>query len=123
MSAKLRRTGRSVVKMAEWLRFGIAALLILSGVATVSIGVFGLFRFNFVLNRMHAAAIGDTLGMLLILTGLIVINGFAFVSLKLLLAIVFFWMASPVASHLISRIEVDTNEHLDEHCEIRKDGE
>lgn len=112
-----------VTKMAEWLRFGIAAILIAAGVLTVAVGVFGLYRFKFVLNRMHAAAIGDTLGMLLILSGLIVINGLRFVSLKYVLVVVFFWMASPVASHLISRLEVTTNEHLDEHCEIRKDGE
>ena len=37
------------------------------------------------------------------------------------LIIVFLWLASPVSSHLISRLEVVTNEHLAEHCELPED--
>jgi len=39
--------------------------------------------------------------------------------------IVFLWLASPVSSHLIARLEVTTNEHIDEYCEqeVIKDKE
>ena len=42
-------------------------------------------------------------------------------SLKMALIIVFLWLASPVSSHLISRLEVVTNEHLAEHCQLPED--
>ena len=39
----------------------------------------------------------------------------------LALVLVFLWLASPVSSHLISRLEVVTNEHLAENCELPAD--
>ena len=66
------------------------------------------------LNRMHAAAMGDTLGILFVLLGLIVIAGPGFDALKLFLVVLFFWVASPVAGHMISRLEATTDEDLGE---------
>ena len=101
----------------EWLRFTIGGLCILAGLSIALIAAFGLFRFRFALNRMHAAAMNDTLGILMILLGLIIIRGAAFDSLKLGLIILFFWFASPVASHLLAGLTVETSERLDEFCE------
>ena len=84
--------------------------------------VFGVFKFKYVLNRMHAAAMGDTLGIGVSLTGLILLSGWNFTSLKMALVIVFLWLASPVSSHLISRLEVVTNENLEAECELPKDN-
>ena len=36
--------------------------------------------------------------------------------------LVFLWLASPVSSHLISRLEVTTNGNLQEHCELPTDA-
>lgn len=93
----------------EWVRFGISALLILAGVLFELISIFGLYRLNYVLNRMHAAAIGDTLGISLVLLGLIVVRGVGYDSLKLLAVIFFLWLASPVSSHLIAKMEATIN--------------
>ena len=71
-------------------------------------------------NRMHAAAIGDTLGIGFALLGLIVISGFNFTSLKLFLVIVFLWFSSPVSSHLIARLEVSTNEESGKRYRTRR---
>ena len=101
--------------MIAWLQFILGALLITAGVVVLSLSLFGVYRFNYVLNRMHAAAMGDTLGILLVLGGLIVLSGFTALSLKLLLTIVMLWLTSPVSSHLIARLEVTTNEKLNEH--------
>ena len=58
---------------------------------------------------------------------LILIRGFSFDSLKLFLVILFFWMASPVSGHMISRLEAMTDENLGElsviHREFNKDRE
>lgn len=88
------------------------------GLLTFAIEVFGVFRFEFVLNRMHAAAMGDTLGIGISLTGLVILSGFNFTSMKMILVILFLWFASPVSSHLIARLEVMTDETLTDYCEV-----
>ena len=87
----------------------------MAGLATYIIELLGVFRFRYVLNRMHAAAIGDTLGIGFALAGLIVMSGLNFNSLKLFLVIVFLWFSSPVSSHLVARLEVTTNEDKEKH--------
>lgn len=107
--------------MLEGLRLTAAAGCLVLGVVILIVAVIGVYRFHFVLNRMHAAAMGDTLGILFIMLGLILKNGLSFTSVKLLMIILFFWLASPVCSHLVSKLEVATHEHLEEECEIRRD--
>ena len=102
----------------EWIRFAAGALLLLCGLAIFVIEMVGVFRFRYVLNRMHAAAMGDTLGIGSSLLGLILISGFNFTSLKLFFVIVFLWFSSPVSSHLIARLEVTTDEERKKHYRI-----
>ena len=94
----------------EWVRFLAGAVFLLLGLGIFLIEIIGVFRFRYVLNRMHAAAMGDTLGIGFSLVGLILMSGWNFTSLKLLLVIVFLWFSSPTSSHLIARLEVTTNE-------------
>ena len=109
------------MQILEWIRFGAGVGLLLLGVGIFILELFGVFKFKFVLNRIHAAAMGDTLGIGASMTGLILLSGFNYTSLKMALIIVFLWLASPVSSHLISRLEVVTNEHLAEHCQLPED--
>ena len=105
----------------EWFRFFLAALLLISGEALVCIATYGIFKFKYVLNRMHAAAMCDTFALMLCLLGVAVLCGLSFTTLKLVLIIVFLWFASPVASHLIARLEVTTNpEGLKKECEVEE---
>lgn len=99
----------------EWIRFLVGAGLLLFGIGIFVIEMIGIFRFKYVLNRMHAAAMGDTLGIGFSLIGLIVMNGLNLTSLKLFLVIVFLWFSSPVSSHLIARLEVTTDEEQEKH--------
>lgn len=99
----------------EWIRFLSGAALLLAGIFIFIIEMIGVFRFRYVLNRMQAAALGDTLGIGCCLLGLMVISGLNFTSLKLFLVIVFLWFSSPVSSHLIARLEVTTNEDEEKH--------
>lgn len=68
--------------------------------------VIGLYKFDYVLNRIHAAALGDTLGLLFTVLGVVVLKGFRLVSLKLLLIPVFFYLTGPVLTHLIGAVEI-----------------
>ena len=106
--------------MIETLRFILCALLIGIGLVFEICAVIGVFRFHYVLNRMHAAAMGDTMGILMIMLGLAVASGVNLLSLKLLLIIFLFWTASPVASHLIGQLELTTNEELDREVKLWK---
>jgi multicomponent Na+:H+ antiporter subunit G len=99
----------------ESIRFVIAALLMAGGIFTLFVSILGVFRFKFVLNRMHSASIADTLGLLMVMLSLIVVYGFDFASLKLLAMIVFMWLASPISSHLISKLEATTDPALSKH--------
>ena len=99
----------------EWVRFLAGTALLVSGLIIFAIEMIGVFRFKYVLNRMHAAAMGDTLGIGFSLAGLILMSGLNFTSLKLLFVIVFLWFSSPVSSHLIARLEVTTDEEKEKH--------
>lgn len=99
----------------EWIRFLAGAVLLLMGLGIFLIEMIGVFRFKYVLNRMHAAAMGDTLGIGFSIIGLIVMNGLDFTSLKLLLVLAFLWFSSPASSHLIARLEVTTDEEGEKH--------
>ena len=99
------------------IRVIIAGIFIFTGLFTLGIAVIGIFRFSTMLNRIHVASKCDTMGALLVLTGLIILSGFTFFSLKLFLVIVFLWLCNPVASHLIARAEVTTNQDLNLICD------
>ena len=100
------------------IRLAIAATLILCGLFVLGVATLGIFRFDTVLNRIHVAAKCDTLGAVLVLSGLVVLSGLNAFSLKLGLVVTFLWLANPVASHLVARAEVATNERIGETCDI-----
>lgn len=104
------------MEILEWIRFFIGTGLLLCGMGIFIVEIYGIFHLDYVLNRMHAAAMGDTLGISFSMIGLMVLNGFGFTTLKMVLIVVFLWFASPVSSHLLARLEITTNENLKEHC-------
>ena len=107
----------------DWVRLISGSAFLICGLVIFFTEIFGVFHFRYVLNRMHAAAMGDTLGIASCLTGLIIFSGLNFTSLKLLLILVFLWFASPVSSHVLARLEVATNENLESHCRVYTDLE
>lgn len=106
------------MQIINWAQFIVGVGLLFTGIAIFVVQILGVFKFKYVLNRMHAAAMGDTLGIGISLVGLMVLTGFEFTTLKMGLVVVFLWCASPVSSHLIARLETLTNEHLEDECEI-----
>lgn len=92
----------------------LGGIFIIMGMFVLFISLLGMLRFRYVLNRMHAAAIADTLGLLLVILGLVFISEDLFHALKLCLVVVFLWLTSPVACHTIAKVEMLTNEHYEE---------
>ncbi len=77
--------------------------LISGGVFFLVTGAVGMVRFPDIYTRMHAAGKCDTLGSLLVMTGLACHDGFVLTSAKLLIAAGFILVTSPTATHAIAR--------------------
>ena len=101
--------------MSDTVRFVLSAVLIGLGAFTVLAALLGAYRFRFVLNRMHCAGMIDTLGMLLIVAGLMLASASAACIPKLALILLLLWISSPIASHLVSRMELSTDETAASH--------
>ena len=107
----------------EWICSLLGVAFIIMGFLVFVIQLVGVYKFKYVLNRMHAAGMGDTMGISLCLIGTMFLFGWSFTSLKIALIVAFLWLASPVSSHLISRLEVTTNEELEKYCKVEKEEE
>lgn len=87
--------------IVEW----IAIVLALAGAVFCAISAFGLIRLPDVYLRSHAATKSAALGVLFVLVGAFLyfwaVDGA--INVKLLLAIVFVFLTSPVAGHLNGR--------------------
>lgn len=88
------------------------------GLFVFAVATFGLYKFDYVLNRAHAAATNDTLGAMSILIGLMFYSGLNFITLKLFIVLVFLWLANPVGTHLLVQTEVITNEDINQEAEV-----
>ncbi len=97
---------------------GLAFLLF--GLFVFFSAVLGLFRLEYVLNRMHAAAVGDALGIFCVLVGLMLLHGWSLSAAKTLLIFLFLWLTSPVASHLIAEMEIETLPDIEKKCEVEE---
>ena len=97
------------------LRLILAAVLLGLGLFFVLAAVAGVYRFRFVLNRMHAAALIDTMGVFCILSGLILLSWSPAFFPKLLLILLFLWIGSPLTTHLLARLEIDTDETAEDN--------
>ena len=107
--------------MGEWIRFWIVAVILLAGIVSFALEVLGIFRFGFVLNRLHASGIGDTMGLLCVTLSLMIASGWNFTTLKLLLLIIFMWLTSPTSTHFLSMVEMNTNQELNRHVRRREE--
>ena len=99
----------------EWIRFFAAAVLIILGLCSFGAAVLGAYRFDFVLNRMHAAGIGDTAGIFFVIASLAVARGPHMDTLKLVVLVFFLWFTSPVSTHFLGQVEYYTNPLLGRH--------
>lgn len=81
----------------------VSIITMLLGAFFLLVGTVGLIRLPDVFSRMHATTKSDTLGLGLVLIGLIIYQGFELTSLKMLLIIIFLWLANPTAAHFIAR--------------------
>ncbi len=91
--------------MIEWLADG----LMLAGAFFCLLGSIGMHRFPDFYSRLHAAGITDTLGTILLLTGL-AMQADAGDALKLLLVFSFLFFTSPVAAHSLANAAIKSGD-------------
>lgn len=77
-------------------------LCLVAGSISMLIGSYGLLKMPDVFARMHAAGMVDTLGLGLIILGLILQAGFTLIAFKLFLIIGFVLYTSPVVTHALA---------------------
>jgi len=87
----------------------IAVFLLIAGTLVFIVSIIGIHRLKYVMNRMHSASLGDTMGLSLIVMGLMVVGIDVFHIFKYLLIIVFFWLSNPIATSMIAKVETLTN--------------
>ena len=126
--------------IGEWIRFGLCAAFLLAGLFIMVVSIIGLYRFDFALQRIHAAALGDTLSLLLFTIGILIAVGFHAVAWKLepvnpgrrvhrqkspsilgptlVLVLVLQWLTSPLSSHMLSMFEYRADENLGQHLDL-----
>ena len=99
--------------MLDTIRFIVSLVLTAAGLFVLLSGVVGIFKFKYSLSRIHAGALFDTAGIVLMVLGVIVGQGLDLTSLKMLIIIGILWLTSPVSSHLIGRLEITINDELE----------
>ena len=104
--------------MLEWIRFILTAVLLIVGLFLMATGVIAQFRFKYVINRMHGASMGDSLGLFLVVIAMCVSAPDIWTVIKLLLVSFFIWITSPTGGHLIARLELTSNEHPENEMEV-----
>jgi multicomponent Na+:H+ antiporter subunit G len=96
----------------------IILICLASGLFFFFVGVVGLVRMPDVFTRMHATTKCDTMGAGLIFLGLIIWQGMSFVSLNILLILIFVWLTNPTAAHAIAK---SAYKRLESGLEIKED--
>jgi multicomponent Na+:H+ antiporter subunit G len=81
----------------------IVGVLLALGCFLIVVASIGIVRFPDFYSRMHPTGKSDTMGQALVLSGLMIYEGFSLVSIKLLIIIVFIFIANPTASHALAK--------------------
>ena len=81
----------------------ISAFLLLLGCFFILVASIGLIRFPDFYSRIHPAGQSDTVGQGLVLLGLLIYEGISFDSIKLLIIILFVFIANPTAIHALAK--------------------
>jgi multicomponent Na+:H+ antiporter subunit G len=81
----------------------IGDIVLWGGVFFMAVAAIGLIRLPDFYTRAHAVSKSETLGIGLILLGLALHENFSLISIKLALALLFAFLANPLAANLLTR--------------------
>ena len=86
----------------------VAIILMIGGAFFLTVSALGLLRLPDFYARTHAVGKSETLGSILMLSGLAVYNGWELTTIKILFIVFFVLIANPTATHAIARAALRT---------------
>ncbi|MEX2347923.1 MAG: monovalent cation/H(+) antiporter subunit G [Balneolaceae bacterium] len=81
----------------------LTIVFVAAGIFFLLIGSIGIIRLPDFYSRTHATSKSDTLGMMLVIIGLIIFEGLTINSGKLFLILMFILLANPIGAHALAR--------------------
>ncbi|MDW7668618.1 MAG: monovalent cation/H(+) antiporter subunit G [Bacillota bacterium] len=78
-------------------------IFLISGLFFFAVGTLGILKFPDVYTRAHSSAKCDTMGAFLTLTSFCIYNGLNAVTFKIILVIIFIFITTPTATHIIAK--------------------
>lgn len=92
-----------IADIASW-------ILLLAGSFFFVIGMLGLHRMPDIFTRMHAVSVAETLGVALLIFGMLLQAGFTLVAVKLIFILLVLFVTAPVSSHALARAALHDGE-------------
>lgn len=86
----------------------LTIIFVIAGIFFLLVGSIGIVRLPGFYNRTHSTSKSDTLGLLLVITGLIIYEGWHINSIKLFLILLFIALTNPIGSHALARAAYET---------------
>jgi len=81
----------------------ISVIFITFGIIFMLVGSLGILRLPDFYARTHAVSKSDTLGIIFVILGLVIYEGFTQSGLKLVLIVIFIALSNPVGTHALAR--------------------
>ena len=72
-------------------------------------GIYGMFKFNDLFQRIHAASVLETLGSFFILFGFVFFEGFTLISFKIFFISVLLFITGPTSTYILAKIALPKN--------------
>lgn len=85
-----------VLTLTKW-------FFVIGGCFFMITGAIGIHRMPEFYTRCHAASLTDTLGAGMLLVAMMMEAGWNLVAVKLILILLFLWLASPVVTHALAK--------------------
>jgi len=98
----------------------IAFIFVILGIIVLTISAIGVIKFPDFYTRLHASSVGETMGTLLILIGMMILLGWQLLSLKIFLIFVIVCITNPLGTHLIMMQSVHHNNYLNYNTKKEK---
>jgi len=81
----------------------VSTVIIYIGLIFMLIGSVGIARLPDIYARLQASGVSDTVGVILVLVGFLIRNGFKFSDSFLGLMVLFFFFTGPIVAHSIAK--------------------
>lgn len=81
----------------------ISILFVSLGIFFMLVGSIGIIRLPDFYSRTHSVSKSDTLGIIFVILGLVIYEGFTQSSFKLILIVLFIALSNPIGTHALAR--------------------